>query len=171
MRAHQTQNFPQAVGDCVHDKSVTNIRAIQGRAEHAEILGTLHGTGFSDPWSSEEFATLLGQPGVAAWISESTEPNGFILVRAAADEAEILTLTVLPERRKTGIGALLLRTACEVLRASGTKQIFLEVSAKNAAAIALYQTAGFAQRGMRPAYYGGGKKSEAVDAIIMAKTL
>ena len=172
MRARRMQNFPQAADVCGHDKAVTTIHVIQGRAEHGEVLGALHGAGFSEPWSSEEFAALLGQPGVAAWISESTEPTGFILVRAAADEAEILTLAVVPEQRKTGIGARLLETACEALRVSGTKQMFLEVSVKNAAAIALYKKFGFAQRGTRPAYYGGGgKDSEAADAIIMAKTL
>ncbi len=147
------------------------MRVIQGGSEHCDILSTLHGTGFSKPWGSEEFAALLGQPGVAAWISESNEPSGFILVRAAADEAEILTLAVIPEQRKIGIGALLLKTACEALSAAGTKQIFLEVSVKNTAAITLYQKSGFARRGMRTAYYGGGKDSEPVDAIIMAKVL
>ena len=165
------QRFLPAADVCVHDEPMSDVRIIRAAPEHCEILSALHGEGFAKPWSREEFAALLEQPGVAAWIDENAEPSGFILVRAAADEAEILTLSVRPQQRRLGLGASLLKTACEALSTSGTRQMFLEVSAENTAAIALYRKLGFAARGIRPGYYEGGKESPVADAVIMAKAL
>jgi ribosomal-protein-alanine N-acetyltransferase len=49
---------------------------------------------------------------------------------------------------------------------AGVKKIFLEVAADNAAAIALYERAGFARIAVRPKYYNG-----AADAVVMSKNL
>ena len=52
------------------------------------------------------------------------------------------------------------------LAAGGTRRVFLEVAANNAAALALYSRKGFVPCGRRPGYYAGG-----VDAAIMERTL
>lgn len=138
---------------------------------HAEVLAALHATSFGAPWAAAEFASLLGQPGVAAWISNPDSPEGFIMVRAAADEAEILTLAVTPAQRRKGIAAKLLAASCEALRAGGTTRMFLEVAADNIAASTLYTAHGFEPCGRRPDYYGTGAAHEPVDAIVMMKRL
>ncbi len=56
-------------------------------------------------WSAAEFVALLKGPGVFA----VTEPDGFAMARAVADEAEILTLAVAPEARGQGIGRRMLK--------------------------------------------------------------
>jgi ribosomal-protein-alanine N-acetyltransferase len=89
-----------------------------------------------------------------------------ILIRVAADEAEILTLAVAPEARRTGLGRALLDAACEAARAAGAVRLFLEVSATNQAARALYDAAGFQQIGRRRRYYADGS-----DALTMSLTL
>lgn len=137
---------------------------------HARIAGALHGTSFDAPWSSSEFSRLLEQPGVAGLMWSAGEPQGFILIRAVADEAEILTLAVAPLHRRQGVAANLLAEACRMLRAGGTHRLFLEVAADNAAARALYQAYGFVETGRRPQYYGRGG-AQRTDAIIMALTL
>jgi len=138
---------------------------------HADVLAVLHATSFAAPWSAAEFATLLGQPGVAAWISDADTPRGFILVRAAADEAEILTLAVAPTERRKRIAATLLTAACDALQAGGTTRMFLEVAADNVAASALYTAHGFEVCGRRPDYYGMGAANGPVDAVVMMKML
>lgn len=150
---------------------MTKVQIIQGTPEHCEVLSALHSTSFSKPWNNESFAALLEQPGVAAWISEDSEPTGFILLRATADEAEILTFAVAPNYRRAGLGTLLLKTALHALQASGTKTMFLEVSVKNPTAIGLYKECGFRPSGVRPAYYGNKNTRVTADAIIMAKAL
>ena len=63
----------------------------------AEGLAALHATAFAAPWSAREFSDLLAQAGVFAVV----EPDGFILIRQVLDEAEILTLAVRPEARRS----------------------------------------------------------------------
>ncbi len=138
---------------------------------HADVLAALHAAGFDAPWSVAEFGALLNQPGVGAWIaSEGAEPAGFILVRAAADEAEILTLAVEPAFRRRGFAARLVHEACGILRDAGAVRLFLEVAADNTGAHALYQGCGFAEHGRRKDYYREGR-DRPVDAVLMARAL
>jgi ribosomal-protein-alanine N-acetyltransferase len=109
------------------------------------------------------FAAQLGLPGVLGFLDEA---GGMMLIRVAADEAEILTIGVAPEARGTGLGARLLDTAAAVARDAGAAKLFLEVSARNAPARALYTKAGFTQVGRRRRYYADG-----ADALIMALPL
>ncbi len=90
------------------------------------------------------------------------EAGGFVLARAVADEAEILTLAVDPLLQRQGAGRLLLRAAMHGARQRGAAAMFLEVAPSNAAALALYGAAGFAQVGRRPRYYPGGG-----DALVL----
>ncbi len=144
---------------------------LQAAQDHASVLEALHATSFPTPWQANEFATLLNQPGVAGWIAaDRDEPLGFILVRAVADEAEILTIAVDPAHRRKGIAAQLMHVATETLRSGKTQHLFLEVAADNAAALALYKNHGFEDCGRRPDYYGGISQPR-VDAIVMRRTL
>lgn len=126
---------------------------------HAPALAALHDSGFPNPWTEAEFTAVLAQPGVAAWTFGH---DGFILVRAVADEAEILTLAVSPAQRRKGIAAALLREAARMLKQAGAKKLFLEVAADNAAAMALYAKQGFTATGRRAGYYAHG-----ADAVTM----
>ena len=115
----------------------------------AERLAALHATAFDRPWDAAAFEDLLGQDGVV--LLEQT--GGFILIRAVADEAEILTLAVEPRARRRGVGRALVEAAAEAALAMGAHRLHLEVAEDNAAALALYRAAGFVQAGRRPGYY------------------
>jgi ribosomal-protein-alanine N-acetyltransferase len=149
---------------------VSGSTLIQASVAHASVLAALHAASFPHPWSAAEFAALLQQPGVAGWIAGDNPPAGFILVRAAADEAEILTLAVAPARRRKGIASDLLKESCDALSAGGGMRLFLEVAADNQAAIALYACSDFAPCGRRADYYGG-NSSAPVDALVMKRIL
>ena len=119
---------------------------------YAAMLAAMHREVFPrDTWDEAAFAALLGQPGVRGLIHER---GGFILLRAVLDEAEILTIGVLKKRQ--GIGAALLREALRELRGGGVMMVHLEVATSNAPARALYEAHGFAQSGLRRAYYEDG---------------
>ncbi len=137
---------------------------------HAQVAGALHRTSFTAPWSDAEFATLLEQPGVAGLVWTGAAPEGFILIRAVADEAEILTLAVAPDFRRRGVAESLLAEAVRMLRAGGTHRLFLEVAEDNAPARTLYEKHGFAATGRRAKYYERGPSGR-VDAVIMALAL
>jgi ribosomal-protein-alanine acetyltransferase len=75
---------------------------------------------------------------------------GFLVTRQVGPgEREILNLAVHPAVRRTGVARGLLWDALE--RSKGAW--FLEVRASNAAAIRLYESAGFERAGRRPDYY------------------
>lgn len=131
-------------------------------------MATLHAASFTTPrpWSAAEFAQLLADPICFALI----EAQGFLIGRAVAGEAEILTLAVAPAARRSGVGARLVQGFLAKARVGGATSVFLEVSAQNQPAISLYVRAGFVQVGCRKAYYNqpaGGP----LDALVLARTL
>lgn len=138
----------------------------QSTRELSRALAALHAEAFETSWSPEAFARLLDQPGVSLKV----EPDGFILLQAAADEAEILTLAVRPFARRQGLATRLVEAAAAQAAAGGTERLFLEVAEDNEPARALYSRLGFAQVGRRTRYYAraGGLT---VDALLLARNL
>ncbi|HWQ85473.1 GNAT family N-acetyltransferase [Brevundimonas sp.] len=132
----------------------------------AARLAALHAGAFDAPWDAAAFETLLGQAGV--FLAET--PDGFILMRTVADEAEILTLAVRPAARRRGVGAELVARGVAGAAARGAARVFLEVAEDNAAARALYARAGFVEAGRRPRYYARADGSRQ-DALLLAVTL
>ncbi len=137
--------------------------------------GTLHALYtecFDEPFAEASVRTLLASPGMwaaLAWRSSSKDrrmPAGFAIARHAADEAEIVSIGVHPAARRAGVGAALLADVMARSVAHGAAAIFLEVAEDNAAAIALYLSAGFEKVGRRPDYYRR-KTSRPVAALIM----
>lgn len=125
-------------------------------AERSAECANIHASSFAYPWKEADFEQLLLAPEViadGAIEAKDLDLAGFILSRAALDEAEILTLAVAPERRRHGIGKSLLTTHFAELAAIGIKRIFLEVDAENVAARALYVSYGFQEVAERKAYY------------------
>jgi [ribosomal protein S18]-alanine N-acetyltransferase len=133
------------------------------RATQADIgdMAAIHAASFppSDAWGRDVFDLQLALPNVFGLLDRT---HGLILVRVAADEAEILTLAVLPFVRRSGSGRALLLAATSIAAASGARMVFLEVSVMNIAARALYTDAGFVQAGCRKHYYSDGS-----DALVL----
>jgi ribosomal-protein-alanine N-acetyltransferase len=96
--------------------------------------------------------------------------RGFVLSRAAADEAEILTIAVDPALRKGGVGRDLLRAHLGQAAAAGARRLFLEVDADNAAALALYARFQFVKVGERKGYYKR-PDGKAATALVMRRDL
>lgn len=124
-------------------------------ATAADLLSALHGCCFGAPgWTAEAMAALLATPGTVALIATAgEEPVGLAMGRAAADEAEVITIATDPGHRRRGIGRQLLRGLIDALAGRGARAVFLEVDARNGAAQALYAAAGFVAVGRRAGYY------------------
>ncbi|MFM2355156.1 MAG: hypothetical protein RLZZ528_892 [Pseudomonadota bacterium] len=127
-------------------------------------LARLHAACFTvpRPWDAGEFAALLSAPGVFLL----TQGDGFLLGRAVAGEAEILTLAVAPQARRQGSGRALVADFLSEARARGADSAFLEVAADNLAAIALYLGAGFRQADRRRGYFTAPGRP-ALDALVL----
>ena len=139
---------------------------VNGTGDLALALAALHAEAFDTPWSVTAFADLLVQPGVML----QAEIDGFVLIRVAADEAEILTLAVRPGARRAGLGSRLVNAAAARAAAAGSRRLFLEVAEDNAPARALYGRLGFEPAGRRPRYYAR-PQGPAADALLLVLML
>lgn len=128
----------------------------------APTLARLHAECIEPAWDEAAFAALFAGPGVFGW---GVPDAAFIIARAAAGEAEILTLAVVPRARRRGHASALVKAAAADAAEAGAKEMFLEVAADNAAALALYSQLGFRRVGERPRYYE--RPDGAVDALIL----
>jgi [ribosomal protein S18]-alanine N-acetyltransferase len=128
----------------------------------AHLLASLHAQCFLDAWSAESIAALLATPGTFAGVSE--EGCGFVMIRVAGDESEVLSLGVTPAARRRGTATVLVLDAADVAASRGAVWMFLEVDRTNLPAIALYKRLGFAEVGCRAGYYEDvhGRKSDAL---------
>jgi ribosomal-protein-alanine N-acetyltransferase len=91
---------------------------------------------------------------------------GFILAELAPDEGHIITLDVLENYRRLGIGSLLLAAAEKEAASRGIKRMVLETATTNKAAIALWKKHGYRENETIENYYGLG-----LNAFKMQKRL
>ena len=92
---------------------------------------------------------------------------GFLVAEGGHDRpAHIITVDVLPDHRKQGVGSLLLDAFEKRAIESGSAVVRLETAVDNAAAIAFYKRKGFDVIGTYPRYYSNG-----VDALVLQKQL
>jgi ribosomal-protein-alanine N-acetyltransferase len=142
---------------------------------HARPMADLHALSFSRPWTDGEFADLLAKDTVFGFVARhipagSENALGFVLARAVAGEAEILTITVAPEWQRRGLGRQLMDAVLARSHSDRAESVFLEVDETNAVAIRLYRKLGFFQVGGRPDYYrdaAGGRTA----ALVMRRDL
>lgn len=152
-------------------------RIVEAGPEDARAMAALHRHLFDPPWSDDSIAALMAPPtgfALAAILSPPCPSRGglagFLLARAAAGEAEILTIGVAPECQRQGLARRLLENTFPALSARGARRLFLEVADDNAAALALYRGLGFSEAGRRRAYYAR-RAGPAADALILARDL
>jgi ribosomal-protein-alanine N-acetyltransferase len=126
----------------------------------------------ASPWTVGNFRDAIA----AGYWASVGEREGRILVYGvlmlAAGEAQVLNLSVVPDARRSGLGRSLLRRFVAVAVERGAEQIFLEVRAGNAAAIALYAAEGFVPVARRTGYYPvPAADAPREDALVMRASL
>lgn len=133
-----------------------------------EEMARLHAAAFHETraWSETEFATLLDS-GNAFHVGDA---RAFAIGRVIADEAELLTLATDPASRRRSLGKACLNAIVHEARNRGATTLFLEVASDNAAAVALYRSAGFKTTGRRRDYYKR-HDGQAADALVMRLSL
>jgi ribosomal-protein-alanine N-acetyltransferase len=81
-------------------------------------------------------------------------------------KGHVVSVAVLPEHRRKGIGEALVTQAMEGMRKYNAKQCFLEVRVTNQEAISLYKKLGFEVTRTIHGYYADGE-----DAFVMTVKL
>lgn len=145
----------------------------EAKSGDAAWLAAIHKTGFERGWDAVEFESLLVDRHVVCHLARPGgrgEPTGFALSRLVADEAEILTVAVVPAARGKGLARQILQPHLERLAARGAVHVVLEVAHDNVAALRLYEAFGFSEVGRREAYYARAGATPAT-ALLMRRTL
>ncbi|MPZ22797.1 MAG: ribosomal-protein-alanine N-acetyltransferase [Dehalococcoidia bacterium] len=95
--------------------------------------------------------------------AEKDDILGFAGLWRMVDEGHIVTIAVREDRRRLGLGGLLLSRAFMVADQENLPALTLEVRVSNQAAQALYEKWGFQRLGLRKRYYSDNNE----DAVIM----
>jgi len=152
---------PFAIRDCGCD-DMDSIMA---------IMATAFEPTYGEAWTRSQCAGIMPMAGVSLRLAErgAGDIAGFALIRAVADEAELLLIAVEPAARQGGIGAALVDDFVAIATTQGARRLHLEVRDGNTA-IALYERAGFSLVGRRRDYYRG-KGGYKRDALTLALEL
>lgn len=120
------------------------------------IMGHAFEPNYGEGWTRSQCAGILPMSGVSLRLAERRDGavSGFALMRAIADEAELLLIAVDPAAQHNGFGAALVSDFIALATTRGARRLHLEVRDGNAA-ISLYEQAGFSLVGRRLNYYRG----------------
>ena len=122
-------------------------------------------TSYAFPWSEGIFRDCLRVGYLCRVADLDGEIVAYGIVAMGAGEAHILNLCVRADLRGRNVGRQMLMLLLERSRQAGMTDTFLEVRPSNLHAIALYQSVGFVQVGLRKGYYQaeGGRE----DALVL----
>ena len=133
----------------------------------APRVAALFALGMNEAWSAEAISgSTAARGGRLLLLQDEGELVGALLLRVEGEDAEVLQVAVHPERRRAGAGRQLLRAGEAAAIEAGASRCFLEVRASNQAARALYESAGYAEVGLRAGYYRDGE-----DAHVLSRDL
>ena len=119
-----------------------------------------------------ELAAYINRRGSFTLVAERTSVNprlipGFIVAEASRrGVGHIITIDVLPDNRRSGLGSTLLVTAEDRLRHVPCHTVVLETAVDNAPALAFYKRHQYSIAKIAPRYYSTG-----VDAFVLEKQL
>jgi ribosomal-protein-alanine N-acetyltransferase len=118
------------------------------------------------PYTRQEFLLLMAYAGDGFFVAEDGgHVLGYVTSIVEGGVGTILSIAVLPQFRKNGIGDALVRSALDHM--AGCGRIWLLVDRKNVAAISLYHKHSFRETGrIIKGYYPNGD-----DAVEMLNTL
>jgi ribosomal-protein-alanine N-acetyltransferase len=127
----------------------------------------IHEKCFSQNWATHTLASMLNNRGTKCLVAKISGPKakqvGFLMYRVSAQEAEILTVAVDPDKTSSGIGSALLEEMIRLCLIDRLEEIFLEVDEGNLPALKIYKRLGFRKVGERKGYYNSGVQNQGSD--------
>jgi len=134
-------------------------------------------------YSRPELAFYMRRPGAFTLVAESEGGEvggngrapagirgfgvlGFIVAETRRKSGHIITIDVIAEARRAGVGSALLRAAEDELLRTGARAVTLETPVNNEAAIRFYKQKGYFVEKTVAGYY-----SNQMDALVMTKEL
>ena len=153
---------------CLLYPAMNSIPSYQVRpmtGDDLDAVVVIEAESYASPWQYEHFQNELTAPYSWPFVAvEETCVIGYVCLMSLFEEAQILNITVAPDRRGRGVAKMLMEKAVSRALEEGAEVMALEVRASNISAISLYEQFGFKQIGIRARYYDGTE-----DAILMEK--
>ena len=140
------------------------------KATTADLLDIyrLEQSAFPQPWPFAAFEQYVGHPSFL--VADDGSVAGYIVADTVAIHGRrighIKDLAVRSERRREGIGSVLLARALAVLATEPVDAVKLEVRESNDSARELYRSHGFTYRRTLPEYYADGE-----DGLVLVRPL
>ena len=134
------------------------VRLVENKPQ-VNVLVQAHAACFAPPSHDNTIAETFYLAGVFGMIGTDKmdgATTGFAVCRVVLEEAELLSIGVIPEKRRLGWGRALLRAVFSEAHAKGASAIVLEVAEGNGAAQSLYRAQGVICVGKRARYYDAG---------------
>ena len=134
-------------------------------AEDLDAVMAVEQGSFHTPWSRSAFEEELSQNRLARYLVaiDGETIVGYAGTWLVINEAHVTNVAVHNNRRREGIGRLLMDALMNMAREEGMESMTLEVRVSNEAARALYHQLGFVSAGIRKNYYSETKE----DALIL----
>ncbi len=135
-----------------------------------DTVTAIEASAYGFPWTRGNFIDSLA----AGYLAEVLEEDGaglvgYYVAMRGVDEMHLLNVTVAPAWQGQGLGRLMLQALAEHACAQGLASLWLEVRQGNQRARALYRQLGYAEVGLRRAYYPAAGRRE--DAVVMSLPL
>ncbi len=124
------------------------------------------------PWTHGNFVDSLAA-GYAAEVLRASRPGaraellGYWIAMPGVDEMHLLNITVAPAWQRRGLAVAMLQRLVAECRRRGLTQLWLEVRVGNERAREVYRRYGFAEVGLRRAYYPV-PEGPREDAVLMS---
>ena len=136
-------------------------------ASHLDAIAEIEALCFSEPWSARALELLLGDAAIGAVATHEGRVIAYGGMILAPDEGQITNIAVHPDFRRRGCARAILHALHVEAEQRKFEQIVLEVRASNAAAIALYESEGYASVGRRRGFY----RMPTEDALVMQRSV
>ena len=117
------------------------------------------------PWTEAQFISSMEVGHYSVVLQEENNILGFAIYSPIIPESHLLNIAIDPAYQGKGLGDKLLQQIILQNRTIGVKTISLEVRVSNLPAINLYEKRGFHKDAIRPDYYSGSPKE---DALLMS---
>jgi len=108
---------------------------------------------------------LMREPDGFYVAEENGRIIGYVISSVRGSKGTIISIAVIPEFRRKGIGSKLMRESLNFL-SKRVNHVELQVKTNNIEAISFYKKLGFEEIGLVPNYYPDGQ-----DALVMSKNI
>mgnify|MGYP003324646594 FL=1 len=121
------------------------------------------------PWTKQQFVSSIEVGHYSVVLEEKEGVVGFAIYSPIVPESHLLNIAITPSHQGRGLGRQLLQKVILQNKILGVKSLSLEVRVSNNSAISLYESEGFLKDAIRPNYYSGAVREDAMLMSLLIK--